>query len=270
MSFFLLSCANFFGELSDKTTDKARLYDAKRFLDQSKWTEAIEKINLLSPEYQARRDVRALLASAYAGRCGIDMLNLINAINTGGSSEKLFVTLLKTMTNASVTTIGDCMLAETTLKLIGNETVRTVDENLLMTFIEFGKIGAILNFRADIDDDNLFDSAAGDAGFDACDNADIPQNDTVTDYASMSQLVVSISNLVLSLSASGSSIAGASLTALVALCSQGGTNVCNITDTSAVGDNERKVMRAIINANEVGLTVVNDTTDNVVLTCAGT
>jgi hypothetical protein len=272
MCVFLLSCSNLFSDLSEKDSNKAKLYDARRLLDQSKWTEAIEKLNSLSTSYLLRRDVRALLASAYAGRCGIDMLNLINSITNADSNEKLFVTLLKTMANSALTNIDDCILAETTLNGIGTETERTVDENLLMTFVEFGKIGAILNYRADLDDDNNFSSTGGDSGFDACDNGDLPQNDTGSDKASASQLVASFAILILSLQASGSTIASQDLSDLTAICAQGGgaNDICSATDASSVTDDQRKTIRSIITANEVGLTIIDDTTGNVLVTCAGT
>ncbi|MEQ1875016.1 MAG: hypothetical protein ABL958_00125 [Bdellovibrionia bacterium] len=272
LSLALLSCANLFSELSEKDSDKAKLYDAKRLLDQSQWSDAITKLNSLSSTYAVRRDVRALLASAYAGRCGIDMLNLINAITNASPSEKIFVTLLKTMTDATLTSIDDCALAESTINAIGVTGDRTVDENLLMTFVEFGKIGAILNLRGDLDDDNNFDSAAGDAGFDPCDNADIPRLDAVGDQASASQLVASFAILITSLQASGSTIAQTELGELTAICAQGGgaNDICNVTDASAVTDDQRKTIRAIVTANEVGLSIINADTATVLLGCAGT
>jgi hypothetical protein len=251
---FLVSCSNVFSDLSERTTNKAKLFQAKLLLDRSDWDGAIAAIESLSTSYQIRRDVRALLASAYAGRCGIDMLTLIDGISNG-SAPRLLMQLVETMADATLTAVDDCILAETTLDSIGTAAERTVDENLLMTFVQFGKIGAILNVKADVDDNNQFD-VTGDAAFDACDPADMPENDTPTDKASLDQLVASIAILVTSLQASGSEIAGDSLDDLLLACdgASGTFNICTATDSASVTADQRTTMTGIIReAESVGL-----------------
>jgi hypothetical protein len=268
-AFFTLSCANLFYDLSPKDTDKAKLFQAKLELDQSQWDDAITIIASMSATYQAKREVQVLKASAYAGRCGIDMLNLINSISNGTGTEKLFGTLMIAMHDATLSSVTDCITAETTLNAIGAAAARTVDENLLMTFVEFGKIGAILHIKADLDDDDVVD-----AGFDACDNNDLPRLDLdlPNDYATATQLVVALSTAVTSLQASGSTIAQSDLADLTAVCNPGGgSNICTATTAASVTDPMRMTMRAIVNANEVGLVVNNnDTSTEIARPCTGT
>jgi len=263
-----LSCANLFSELSEKDSDKAKLYDAKRFLDQSKWTEAITKIQSLSATYAARRDVKALLASAYAGRCGIDMLNLINAISSAQPSEKLFTTLFNAMASATAAEIDDCAEAEEALNSIGVVADRTVDENLLMTFVEFGKIGAILNVVADTNDDNTLDPA-----FDACNDTLLKIDDAAAgNKANANQLVAALATAITSLQQTGSTIAQTDLSDLQGVCNPGAAqyNICTATDAASVTTDQRKAIRAITNANEVGLVIINADTPTVLAGCTGT
>lgn len=253
----LLSCSNLFSDLSDRDSNKAKLYDAKRALDRSEWSVAIEKLSSLSSTYLLRRDVRALLASAYAGRCGMDFLNLVDAIsNSTDSDGTLFKTLLATMDDATDASILDCGLAETTLNSIGTADERTVDENLLMAFVQFGKIGAILNFLADTDGNNQF-SSTGDSAFDPCQNTSLPEADTASSKASANQLVASLAILIEALEATSSTIAEEDLGDLQAICDQAGTvnDICSATDASAVTTDQRRTIRAIIRGNEVGFKI---------------
>ncbi|HEX4925080.1 MAG TPA: hypothetical protein VFV50_13390 [Bdellovibrionales bacterium] len=253
----LMSCSNLFTDLSDRDSNKAKLYDAKRALDRSDWTVAIEKLNSLSSTYLLRRDVRAMLASAYAGRCGMDFLNLVDAIsNNTDPAATLFKTLMATMTDATDASIIDCYTAESTLNSIGVASDRTVDENLLMAFVQFGKIGAILNFLADVDGNNEF-STPGDAAFDPCQNTSLPESDTATSKASANQLVASLAILIEALEATSSTIAQDDLGDLQAICDQAGTvnDICSATDASAVTTDQRRTIRAIIRGNEVGFKI---------------
>jgi len=259
------SCANLFSDLSVKDSDNAKLFQAKLELDRSQWTEAITTIGTLSPTLQATADVQTLLASAYAGRCGIDMLNLINGVSqsTGGL---LFETLLETMTNATLANIDDCILAETTLNAIGAPAARTVDQNLLMTFVELGKMGAILNFRADLSGDNKYDRV-NDITWNACNNADLPQHDAVGDAASADQFVYSVSVMYQSLLASGSTIAQADLANITTICTAGA--FCNVASPAAVTGPQRTAIRGMISEDQsVGLgTVWGHGKDSVAAAC---
>ncbi len=158
--FFLLlgSCANIFSDLAQKDTDNAKVFEIKNKIDNSNWTGAINDIAALNTDLKARRDIIVLKASAYAGRCGLDVLTVLNNMATSGGAS-LFIILMKAFPYASTNSVNDCIAAQDALNTIGSETVRTVDENLLMAFVSFAKIGSILNRDADTDHDNVVDSS---------------------------------------------------------------------------------------------------------------
>src|SRR4051812_28398315 len=76
-SFFTSSCLNLYSELADKNSDAALFYEAKDYSNQKDFDSAINVIEgQMGAGYQARRDVQVFLASAYAGRCGLEYLQM--------------------------------------------------------------------------------------------------------------------------------------------------------------------------------------------------
>src|SRR5258708_35606771 len=80
---FLLSvsCRNFLSP-SSKTSDDSLLVDAQIAMNKKDYTSALGKFKLMSAAYLLQRDVIALNASAYAGRCGLDFIGLVNKVQT--------------------------------------------------------------------------------------------------------------------------------------------------------------------------------------------
>jgi hypothetical protein len=260
-----LSCSNVFTELAVKDTDRAKLFAANQYVDESNWTQAIATIGTMTAEMQASRDVQVLLASAYAGRCGVDSLSILDHMTNLGS-DLLFGALMSVMANSSQSTLADCIQAETILKAIGDESARTVNENLLMAILELGKIGAVLNIKGDIDGDNQYTSS-GDSSFDPCTDASLPPSDTATDKASADEIVYSLAVASLSLTAAGGSIGGDSATAIAALCTAG-IPCSSLTQPSDVQSAHRTLIRGAIRENQnVGLKICSG---NAVLCACGT
>jgi hypothetical protein len=194
-----IGCANIFSEMADKNTDKALLYETKRQLGKGEWDAAINQINLMSTEYQTRRDVKVLKASAYAGKSGLDFVDLAVALQNGGTSS-IFSILLSARSNANLASLNNSILAEDILKGIGTEANRTAEENLLMAFLSLVKVGNILNINGNKDGDTSFD-----AGWDTCGtlgNSSILSSDATT-RADMTEIVTGLGLFLLSMTAAG-------------------------------------------------------------------
>ena len=105
------SCGNVFIELADTSTDSALLHQAKMDLGTGLWTSAITDISKMSGAAQAIRTTQDLLASAYAGRCGLDAINISLKLSGMGSAN-FFGFVYKMGLGATAAMINDCISAE--------------------------------------------------------------------------------------------------------------------------------------------------------------
>lgn len=240
----LVSCSqNALLESAKRDTDAALLFEAKKKMNSSLWTDAITMIGRMSAAGQADRATKVTLASAYAGRCGLDLIRLADQISTSAGTN-FFSILGSSMRAATGTSVTDCIAAETTLLAISSDPAAlTADENLMLSFVGFSKIGAILATYADLNNDG-----SADVGFDACDRGDIPE-------AMVRQFGTGITLAVASLNASGSSIASSLGTAVTTACTtltgvNPAYNFCSITDPASFTSNQIKALSGLIHSSD--------------------
>ena len=267
LSYFIVTgCSvNILNEFGDATTDKALLFDAQMLIDDGDWTGAINKFADMSTDFRASRDVRVLEASAYAGRCGLDFLEMIDLLANLGAT-KLFLQLMTDYPGSDAQDISDCVQAETLLKTIDPDaTDRTTDENFLMTFVEFAKIGAILSTYADA---NLPYGTTEWVSGDACLVGKLSD-------ANANEVGVAIANAIASLTeiAATSTVGGTQLTDFTTFCTAISTtpglgasyNFCTALNTTDMTANMRTAVRSIIQENQyVGIGSCNNTLANCV------
>lgn len=240
------SCDNLYEEMASKDSEEAILYAARMALSSGDWDEAISQFARLSTSTLAETDVVVDRASAYAGRCGLDFLNLADLIDNIGTTPLLKLLMDNFPTTVS-TNLADCKLAEDLLKTVAdtNGVVSTERGRFLMAFSSLAKIGVILNYRADADDDQNVD-----AGWDPCDGngaTDLPQND-VSEIGTA--IVLFYKNL------QGFSY-GADLTQQIDdICTAiDGTpyDFCDEIDISGITDTHRQLIRGIIRDTDDGI-----------------
>ena len=244
------SCTrNYFDEFAKKDTKEALFFDAKLKLDESDFSTAIARFNSLStnhPGYYADNSMASLHASAYAGRCGLDFISLLTNIQNAPPGA-LFSLLMSSFPGATTTSYTDCLDAENLLETIGDHTVRSGDENLLMAFLSLAKIGVILSSRADADDDQ-----ATDAGFDQCNTTHLPTIEA-------REIGSGLSHMILSLAAVGTSYIDVSeITTMCGLDPQLAA-FCNTTDPTTFTDPQLSVLRVAVGASDTG---INSCADN--------
>ncbi len=166
--FFLLNiqaCSvNILTEFADEQSDAALKVDAMKFINRGEYQSALDRFALMSADYQARRDIVVLRASAYGGLCGLDFLNLIVALEDL-SGQSIIEMLLSTYVAGTADRVTACQNAENLIESISvDESLRTGDENLLMLLLNMAKMGTVLaQSTADADDDGTVDG-----GFDQC------------------------------------------------------------------------------------------------------
>ncbi len=210
---------NLFTDFPSTNTDQAIIDTATNEIDQSQWTAAIATLQTLSPATLATESVQLLLATAYAGRGGLNLLSLSNTIqNTAGLP--FFVVLMKAFPGATNANIADEISAEGIMQGINlNAANRTNDENVFMVFMEMAKLGDILSARADTLNDGVVDPT-----FDAC---------VDTSIADVNQVAASIGNIIASVQASGLTVGAGLIGTLTAKCAQLG-GACAILQASQV------------------------------------
>jgi hypothetical protein len=258
--FTCASCSNLFKLAANKETDKALLYEAKKLIDEQKYTNAITYLNQLSPTFAADNKVRITFASAYAGACGMEFITFFGNIKGGisGAFYKLFMNLFTNRTSDS----SYCILAEKKIKEIGaNATARDTvtgekEANFFMAILAMAKAGSILRNKADLDNDGI-----KDASFDVC------TNDATTGFTSaeVDELVTGfglfIENVPYLLGAGSTASLTGNLTAVCPTCLI--TDITTITDATEL-QTVRSVYRDLLNSSAAG---IGSCTDSPFITC---
>ena len=175
-----LSCTvNILENFSQKDSDKAKYIDAKMRMDVHDFDGAVTILLSTSSSFQNERPVKALLASAYAGKGGLIFLSLIESFQNA-TSGKLFPFMTSGFVGATAQKFGDLQNAEIAINSINADPLlRNEDENILMALVQLAKLGTILNYSVDDDNDGSIDGTF----VNACTNANTPgvaiDNDSV-------------------------------------------------------------------------------------------
>ncbi len=249
----LPSCSvNILETFADTQTDAALFYDAKMKINNGDYTGALGQFSLMSADYLDRREVKSVHASAYAGICGVDFLDMVDALANLGAT-RVMVWLMSTFQGGNATKQDACIQAETLIKEIGLlGASRTADENLLMAMIGFAKMGAIISRYGDVAPaDGLVDG-----GFDPCNVGSLPSADAKEIATGFNVTMDALENI-------GSSTIGAgALTDVTTACGflpVGYLPLCSDppqVDTADIDANEELGIRSLINeSQDVGLGV---------------
>lgn len=244
-------CPNALMEAANKTSDDAYLFDAEMHANKNEWTEAIASVSKMTAAGRAKRETKSALGSYYAGRCGLRLLDFAQSVKNGVPATRLFPLFSHAMAGATASQFADCKTAEATLVSIGATAAdRTPDENVLLAFVEFAKIGsALTSSGADANGDGTLD-----VGFDAC---------STISNADVEELGTGVTIAIASLQASGSTAATAVTDAIGNLCLAiealpGMTGFCSKTSTSDFNTAPlHAALHALIKSNELGFNSCN-------------
>ncbi len=250
------SCSsNILDEFAKKDTNEALLFEAKKDMNDSEWTAAIAKFADMSSDFLAQRDVKLQNAKAYAGRCGLDLLQLFEDLSTNLSTGRLYALLMAGFVGGTATQADDCATAEGLIvSIAASAGSRTSEENTTLAFVSFAKMGATFAAFAD---DTLSDGST-DADFNGCqDNLTPGMPDAYVREVGIG-LAIASTSLTAAIASGGLSGGGelssatSACTALEALGAQ--YNFCTETDTASLTADQVKAIRWTMMDNQsVGL-----------------
>jgi hypothetical protein len=155
------------------------------------------------------------------------------------SGLTFFQFLMQSFTGATNANIDDLATAETVVQNISVTAAgRTVDQNVFMIFLELTKLGSILAADADTDHNKVLDP-----GFQSCTDVPLPHAD---------QVITSIANLIDSINASGSTVAGNFVSGVSGQCGNLGT-ICTVYQASSVTALEEAFAQTLVGETALGI-----------------
>lgn len=275
------SCAkNAFTEFSSISSDDALYEDAKKALNSADYSTAITKILSTSATFQASSGVQTTLASAYAGKCGLDLMAISSGI-TQTTSSSMFGLMMNLVKNTTVSPM-DCTRAQHIMQSFGNFSHRTSDQNLFLAFLGLVKVGSYLKAKADTNSDGLQDSVSIICNKTTFTMMDSDANGTVSGAEAtasldaqglvtkdMENIITGFGLVIENLTAISATIAGSSIstsiTAINDSCTTLGTS-CSITDETLVTPTTAAAFRILINHATLGIgTCAASTSDPVAM-----
>ncbi len=242
ISLLSTSCKNLFSELAKPEADAAIFYAAKRYSDARLYEDAINKIYELSDEYYARRDVQVFLASAFAGKCGLDFLTFAQSVIDNPGLLTPMELALNHM--KAVNSEADCETAESLMIAVSPNLdgimSDSTDDAVYMAFIGLAKVGAVLSRVADTaaqtDNDGVID-----IGYNACAMAD-------ADARKIGSGITLLYNNLLTTSGTFAS----KMSQMTVICALAGAT-CSKTDGSTFTAGELVAIKGVVDYNQFGV-----------------
>ncbi len=253
MRFFAVTCLltnllfgcsnNILSELGSKNSDDALIFDAKTAVNAQLYDSAINIITLkVSVSGQLKVQAREVLASAYAGKCGLNFINYTSGLATAttGSAFRL----------ASAPFVGipvlpaSCLASLLTLDLIGPNAQRTLNQNAFASVVGMVLMGSATRFYTDnipVNGDGVQDAVNISCGLT---NAQI--DNVILGYAYMAQNFSALSGQI---GASSSTTISGSITTCTAIAGSS----CSNTDPTQITTQMRDTMRKLLNTVQYGI-----------------
>lgn len=249
LTFVLLSvgsCKNALEELGSPNSDEALLYDAQAAVDRQRYQEAIDIITLrVSASAQQSTQARSILASGYAGLCGLNFLEYTEDLANSGATA-VFKILSDPFVGVAVNP-GACLQSLQTMSLIGPNSARTPQQNMFMAVVAMVLTGSATRDYTDVTPGPYGDGVQDDIDI-SCDLTDSQIDNIVLGYGYMVENFAAISS---QLGGSASSISDA-----INIC---GTLSCATTDPAQINGTMRDAMRSIMNTQQYGVGDVDTT-----------
>lgn len=240
---FLTSCnGNLYSEIASSNPDDVFLIQAKAAINALDYITAIQILTVqVTPGAQQKANFKETLASAYAGKCGLNFAGFITGLAnaTTGSAFKLVMTPFVGIPVDP----ASCLLSLNLMQSIGATAARTANQNAFVAVVGMSLMGSQVRSSADQSPVN------GDGAVDMplCTISDADVNNIVLGFGFMS---LNFSFL------STQQVGNSSHTAIDDTINQctavAGAN-CSITDPAAITPAIRDTMRDLINTQEYGL-----------------
>lgn len=238
------SCGvNVLSEFGAKNSDEALYFDAQTAVNAQRYDDAITIITTrVSASGQQTTRARELLASGYAGKCGLNFVDYITKLSTAVSGST-FV-LVSTPFVALSVAPDFCLTALQTLDLIGTNAQRTINQNAFAAVIGMVLMGSATRLYTDDVPVN------GDGAQDAVDiSCAIPS-------ANLDKIILGYGYMSQNFSAISAQIGATSSTTIsdsIATCSAIAGSSCSNTDPALITAQMRDTMRDLMNTVQYGV-----------------
>lgn len=235
---------NLYNEMSNKDADDALIFDAKTAVNGQSYDEAIDIItNRVSANGQIKTQAREILASAYAGKCGLNFINYVDALAnaTSGTAFQLAAApFIGVTVDASY-----CLMSLHTMDLLGTYATRTVDQNAFSAVVGMVLMGT--STRTTTDNIPTLGDGIQDAPNISCSATDAEIDQIVLGYGYMATNFAALST---------AQIGGSSTSAFndsIAICQSVAGSSCTITDAAQITPFIRDTMRDLLNTSQYGV-----------------
>ncbi len=243
--FFVFGCAqNILSEFGSKSSDDALLEDAQKAVNAQDYQTAINIItSKLSTSGQARVQAKEILASGYAGKCGLNFIDFITSLSTAGSVSAF--KLVATPFVGRVVDPASCLTSLNTLESIAPNSLRTTNQNAFASVVGMSLMGSATRSYTDLSPVN--GDGAQDAAKISC---------TLTN-PQIDQIILGFGFMAQNFSALSASQIGAgsqtSFSAIISKCMSVAAGSCTITDPAAITAPLRDTMRDLLETIEYGV-----------------
>lgn len=240
----LSSCGyNVFNELGSKNSDDALIFEAKQAVNVLQYDSAVTIITTrVSSSGQQKLSAREVLASAYAGKCGLNFVEYVDGLANAVSGSTFVL-----MANPFVGKVVDppsCLLGLQTMDLIGTNAQRTATQNAFTAVLGMVLMGSAT--RLYTDNNPVNGDGAQDAAGISCGLADAQMDNVILGYAYMAQNFSSIS----------ASIGGSSETTIndsITICQGLAGAACTNTNPASITAGTRDAMKDLMNTVQYGV-----------------
>ncbi len=236
---------NLLTNLSSKTTDEALLIDAQKSVNAMQYQDAINIVTQkVSASGQTKVLAREILASGYAGRCGLNFIDFVTSLSNS-SSGSAFI-LVATPFVGQVVDPASCLQSLDTLELIGPSASRSTNQNAFASVVGMSLMGSAVRGSTD-----SLGATNGDGIEDApnisCSLTNAQVDLIILGFGFMSQNFSAIS---------ASQIGGASqgsLSTVISKCDAISGGSCNITKAADITNPIRDTIRDLMNTSDYGI-----------------
>ena len=245
---FLQGCSqNILNEVGNKNSDEALLFDAQTAVNAQQYDNAISILTQrVSASGQQSTRAREVLASGYAGKCGLNFINYVTALSTSVSGST-FVLVSGPFVTVPVSP-DSCLSALQTLDLIGTNAQRTTNQNAFASIVGMVLMGSAT--RLYTDDAPVNGNGLQDVVDASCALTDVQINKIILGYGYMAQNFSAISSQI---GASSSTTISDSITTCTALAGAS----CSNTDPAQITVQMRGAMRDLMNTSQYGVGTAN-------------
>ncbi|MFZ3230536.1 MAG: hypothetical protein WA160_10060 [Pseudobdellovibrio sp.] len=241
-------CAkNIFQSASSSSSDDSLLIDAKLAINSFDYSSAITIVTTkMSASGQAQVAAKDVLASAYAGKCGLNFVSYLNSLATASSTQAF--ALMMTPFVGIVADPAACLLALKTLDTVGTSAQRSANENAFAAVVGMSLLGSQIRVSADIAPVN----GDGIADANICNMSNAEMDNVILGFGYM---VENFAFLSVKQLGAGSQTA---INNLVGVCAAVSGGVpCTITNPASISQPLRDVMKRLINTDDYGVGAVH-------------